>query len=68
MCQIVTSRKVGLSFPKIISGHFVCLWYQADIAMAPINVRFSNRPIGVKRFQAINHYLSDYPPMQWWIV
>src|SRR5664280_3153686 len=27
-------------------------------------VRFSNRPFGVKRFQAINHYLSDYPPLQ----
>jgi hypothetical protein len=22
--------------------------------------RFSNRPFGVKRFQAINHYLSDF--------
>ena len=27
-------------------------------------VRFSNRPFGVKRFQSINHYLSDYPPLQ----
>ena len=28
------------------------------------NARFSNRPFGVKRFQAINRYLSDYPPLQ----
>src|ERR1017187_10462064 len=25
---------------------------------------FSNRPFGVKRFQTINHYLSDHPPLQ----
>src|SRR5271169_1387790 len=28
------------------------------------HVRFSNRPFGVKHFQAVNHYLSDYPPLQ----
>ena len=28
------------------------------------NVRFSNRPVGVKRFQAISHYLSDDPLLQ----
>src|SRR5665213_3835291 len=28
------------------------------------HVRFSNRPVGVKHFQAINHYLSGYPPLQ----
>src|SRR5664279_1692912 len=27
-------------------------------------VRFSNRPFGVKHFQAIYRYLSDYPPLQ----
>ena len=27
-------------------------------------VRFSNRPFGVKHFQAIYLYLSDYPPLQ----
>src|SRR5664280_33164 len=26
--------------------------------------RFSNRPVGVKRFQAISHYLSDDPLLQ----
>jgi hypothetical protein len=33
----------------------VCLWHKADMAIAFIDVRFSNRPIGVKRFQAIHH-------------
>jgi hypothetical protein len=30
------------------------------------HVRFSNRPVGVKRFQAIHQYsvLSGYPPVQ----
>ena len=35
-----------------------------DISVAPAFVRFSNRPFWVKHFQAINHYLSDYPPLQ----
>ncbi len=31
----------------------------ADIAMVPAHVRFSNRPFGVKRFQTIHHYNVD---------
>ena len=42
----------------------VCFWHLTDKPTAPVFVRFSNRPFGVKRFQAINHYLSDYPPLQ----
>jgi hypothetical protein len=29
-------------------------WHIADIATRSINVRFSNRPVGVKRFQTIH--------------
>jgi hypothetical protein len=29
--------------------------HQADMAMTPGNVRFSNRPFRVKRFQTIHH-------------
>jgi hypothetical protein len=28
----------------------VCYWHKADIQLSPGNVRFSNRPVGVKRF------------------
>jgi hypothetical protein len=34
----------------------VRFWHKADMPVAPRNVRFSNRPVGVKRFQAIHHY------------
>jgi hypothetical protein len=42
--------------PSIISesGVNVCYWHKADITTALTNVRFSNRPVGVKRFQAIH--------------
>jgi hypothetical protein len=35
----------------------VCLWHKADIVTSLRNVRFSNRPFWVKRFQT-------YPPLQ----
>ena len=40
------------------------MWHKANNPTARAFVRFSNRPVGVKHFQAINHYLSDYPPLQ----
>jgi hypothetical protein len=44
---------------RISSGVFgrlpnVCCWHIADIPTAPAFVRFSNRPVGVKRFQTIH--------------
>src|SRR6202142_757375 len=33
----------------------VCFWHLADIPTALTYVRFSNRPFGVKHFQAIHH-------------
>jgi hypothetical protein len=32
----------------------VCFWHIADISFALPNVRFSNRPVGVKRFQTLH--------------
>jgi hypothetical protein len=32
------------------------LWHETDVAVATANVCFSNRPFGVKRFQAIHHH------------
>ena len=32
----------------------VRLWHKADIAMHSVNVRFSNWPAGVKRFQTLH--------------
>ena len=34
--------------------HFVRLWPKADMPIAFSDVRFSNRPVGVKRFQTIH--------------
>src|SRR6266508_3462389 len=34
-------------------------WHLCDIARALIDVRFSNRPFRVKRFQTIHHYSVD---------
>src|SRR5882757_7636953 len=34
-------------------------WHLADLPEQPINVRFSNRPFGVKRFQTIHHCNVD---------
>jgi len=33
----------------------VCFWHIADITAVLIHVRFSNRPVGVKRFQALQY-------------
>src|SRR6516225_2940722 len=33
----------------------VCFRHKADIARLSSNVRFSNRPVGVKRFQAVQY-------------
>src|SRR6516165_9944679 len=43
--------------PTIISksGVNVCFWHKADITIALNHVRFSNRPVGVKRFQALQY-------------
>jgi hypothetical protein len=37
----------------------VCFWHKADVQKPPMNVRFSNRPFGVKRFQTIHDYGVD---------
>ena len=37
----------------------VLCWHLADKQTAPEFVRFSNRPVGVKRFQTIHHYSVD---------
>jgi hypothetical protein len=29
----------------------VCFWHKADVSIVLNDVRFSNRPVGVKRFQ-----------------
>ena len=42
----------GESFVVSGSGHSLPI----DSAPVPTNVRFSNRPFGVKRFQTIHHY------------
>ena len=34
-------------------------WPLADAPSFRLRVRFSNRPVGVKRFQAIHHYSVD---------
>src|SRR6202521_3170539 len=34
-------------------------WHLADMATAPMNVCFSNRPVGVKHFQTIHHCSVD---------
>ena len=34
-------------------------WPKADILTVPAHVRFSNRPVGVKRFQTIHHDSVD---------
>ena len=36
--------------------HFGRFWHIADITTAPIDVRFSNRPVGVNCFQTIRLY------------
>jgi hypothetical protein len=36
------------------AAHLVCYWHKADITAVLIDVRFSNRPVGVKRFQTIH--------------
>ena len=38
--------------------HFCC-WPKADILIAPTNVRFSNRPFGVKHFQTVRRCSVD---------
>src|SRR5512143_3313903 len=35
------------------------LWPKADIPSCAAHVRFSNRPVGVKRFQAVHQYSVD---------
>jgi len=37
----------------------VRFWHLADIPTSAANVRFSNRPVWVKRFQATHHYNVD---------
>ena len=51
---------------RVISGHCrmsevydVRYWPKADILTVPAHVRFSNRPVGVKRFQTIHHDSVD---------
>ena len=43
---------------RIKSLH-VCFWHKADMSLGSIDVCFSNRPIGVKRFQAVQRCSVD---------
>jgi hypothetical protein len=36
----------------------VCSWHLADVTVVLNNVRFSNRPFEVKRFQTIHYHYS----------
>ena len=38
---------------------FVRFWHETDMPTPLRNVRFSNRPFGVKRFQTIRHHSVD---------
>src|SRR5712671_4972683 len=40
-------------------AHHVACWHKTDVAVATVDVRFSNRPFGVKRFQTIHHHSVD---------
>jgi hypothetical protein len=42
-----------VALPQSTNFGNVCLWHKADIPARSINVRVSNRPIGVKRFQTV---------------
>src|SRR6516165_10843257 len=46
----------SLSSPSLVNVSF---WPIANITTVLIHVRFSNRPFGVKRFQAIRHCSVD---------
>jgi hypothetical protein len=37
----------------------VCKWHKSEVPERINDVRFSNRPFGVKRFQTIHHYSVD---------
>src|SRR5436190_22731031 len=53
----VTLHELEQPFPATIipkSGLNVCLWHKADMTTAFGDVCFSNRPVGVKRFQTIH--------------
>src|SRR6266581_8157127 len=43
----------------ICAPAFVRFWIQSDMRECAANVRFSNRPVWVKRFQAIHHCSVD---------
>src|SRR5712671_2351431 len=40
-------------------AHHVACWHKTDVAVATVDVCFSNRPFGVKRFQTIHHHSVD---------
>jgi len=39
----------------VVAVRNVRVWHKADITARLIHVRFSNRPVGVKRFQALQY-------------
>jgi len=40
---------------QVVAVRNVRVWHKADITARLIHVRFSNRPVGVKRFQALQY-------------
>ena len=63
-CGSARASHTGLSFSlrSLLGRHdqpIVCFWPFADISTVLIHVRFSSRPVGVKRFQAIQHCSVD---------
>src|SRR5262252_9215095 len=48
--------RVPISSRGTAAVHDFRLWPEGEVSRARCNVRFSNRPFGVKRFQAIHHH------------
>jgi hypothetical protein len=54
-----TMRGLTLSYSKRPLVAAECFWHFAAFQTQVPNGRFSNRPVGVKRFQTIHHYSVD---------
>src|SRR5262249_36219090 len=52
--QTATFLHRGVVHVVVCCTAHVAFWHLRDIARSPMDVRFSNRPSGVKRFQAIH--------------
>src|ERR1019366_5788147 len=59
--RMVTEELIARCWPR---GSCIANFGMQFTPFLTKDVRFSNRPVGVKRFQAISHYLSDDPLLQ----